>query len=140
MENERGFTLVEILVSIVILSVIVPIFFQFFVVSQKVTTNNEDKLVAITVAEDVLDRIKHNLYPELVGKGRGIYTGDDCTGTNKDECLKRYNIERNHNHYVIQIEIVEDGPENVVGLKLVEVKVFDDNGYFKSSVKGFVEL
>ncbi len=57
MKNEGGFTLIEILAGIFILGIVLTVFFQFFVFSQKTTTDNKEQLVALEVAETVLERI-----------------------------------------------------------------------------------
>ena len=42
-------------------------FFQFFVFSQKNTTENKEKLVAVNLAQSVLEQIKNSkdAYPEI---------------------------------------------------------------------------
>ena len=57
--NESGLTLVEIIVSIAILSIVLVTFFSFFIQSTKYTEFNKEKLTAIQVAESVVADIRN---------------------------------------------------------------------------------
>lgn len=65
MQNKRGFTLVELLATITILFLIGTTFYQQFILSQRETVNNQEKLEALNVAQGVLERAKAGDYPEL---------------------------------------------------------------------------
>lgn len=125
MRNERGFTLVEVLISIIILGVILSSFFQFFIFSQKTTISNQDKLVAINIAQKVLEQIK-----EEVGKNENI----DLQAYDGEE----YQENANNKRYSIKINITPENSEN--GLYMISVLVSGDNNRIESSVKGLVEL
>ena len=57
-KNENGFTLVELLASIIILSIIIIGIFQMFIFSSKTATSNQTKLVTTHLAKATIERIK----------------------------------------------------------------------------------
>jgi prepilin-type N-terminal cleavage/methylation domain-containing protein len=144
MRNNHGFTLVEILASIVILGLIATVFFQMFIFSQKTTTGNQEKLVAINVAQGVLERLNHsNFYNEITSPGSSpvihypmTYTKANCSG---DDCDDKYTIKINNIDYEIEIT-VEEKLESEMNLHQVKVRILGEDKKPKSSVKGFVEI
>jgi prepilin-type N-terminal cleavage/methylation domain-containing protein len=150
MRNNRGFTLVEVLASIIILGILATVFFQMFIFSQKTTTSNQEKLVAVNVAQGMLERIKHDvkldepyrMYPEITSTG--TYTISNCgvySGTDKTDCEKRYKTMVNDINYTIEIQIkVADEAESGMGLYWAIVRVLNNEGKPQSTAKGFVEL
>lgn len=143
LRNNRGFSLVEILTSVVILGLVATVFFQFFIFSQKTTTGNKEKLVTLNVAQMVLERIKYNLYPEVSDPENfesitypETYKISSCS-SGDEACEGRYEITINNNIYSIEVIV---GTEESLGLHPVEVWVFSEDGKTKSSVEGFVEL
>jgi prepilin-type N-terminal cleavage/methylation domain-containing protein len=142
MNNNRGFALVEVLATIVILGIIILSFFQFFIFSQKTTTNNQDKLVAINVAQKVLEQIK-----EEAGE-------TDSTTAQKSQYwsvthpadhiyVKRYAGEGHQENvngktYSVQIEVTQEKPDSNLYMVTVSINGLDDRS--ESSVKGLVEL
>lgn len=57
-KQEEGFTLVEILASVVIISIILFGVFNFIIFSNKTAATNNEKLVATHLAKSTLERIK----------------------------------------------------------------------------------
>ncbi|CQR48021.1 hypothetical protein BN1058_02361 [Paraliobacillus sp. PM-2] len=57
LKNQNGLTLVEVLVSILILSIIIVTFLTFFIQSEKNTNVSEDVLDASYVAQTQLERL-----------------------------------------------------------------------------------
>lgn len=58
MENEKGFTLIEVVASIIIISIVLLSFSQLFIQSNKSSVQNNDKLITINLAEAELERLK----------------------------------------------------------------------------------
>lgn len=140
MNNNRGFTLLEILASVVILGIILTVFFQVFIVSQKATTSNEDKLAAINMAETVLERIKNGEYPEIQGAGK--YTLDhECSKDNETEKCKRYYKSINGEDYEIVIELTNDTNSGNPNLFQANVRIFYEGSETEiSHLRGLVEI
>lgn len=61
-QNEKGLTLVEILVAITILSIVLITFSSFFLQSAKHTNSNKEKLTAVQVAEDLVAKVRSGDY------------------------------------------------------------------------------
>lgn len=59
-KNKAGFTLIEVLAALVILSIILLSFFSFFSQSALFTQKNRDKLTAVNLAQDTVVAIKKN--------------------------------------------------------------------------------
>jgi prepilin-type N-terminal cleavage/methylation domain-containing protein len=60
--NEKGLSLVEVLAAVVILSIVLITFLNFFVQSAKHTKFNNEKLTAVQVAEDVVAKVRENQF------------------------------------------------------------------------------
>ena len=60
LKEERGVSLVEVVASIVLVTIILLSFFGFFVNSAKHTKFNEDKLTSIEIAENIIATIRSN--------------------------------------------------------------------------------
>lgn len=58
MKDEQGISLVEVVASIVLITIILISFFGFFIQSSKYTRFNEEKLVSVDIAEDVIAKIR----------------------------------------------------------------------------------
>jgi prepilin-type N-terminal cleavage/methylation domain-containing protein len=141
MGNNRGFTLIEVLASIIILSVIITSFFQFFIFSQKTTTNNQDKLIAINIAQKVLEQIKEEAGKPDSSTDKSQYWS--VSHPNDHNYVKTYEGESykesvDGKTYSIKIAVAEEKPEN--RLYMITVTVNGNNGISKSTVKGLVEL
>lgn len=140
MKDEGGFTLIEILAGIFILGIVLTVFFQFFIFSQKTTTDNKEQLVALKLAETVLERvITDEVYKNDINKNRNNVTSETVCGENED-CKKRYHFTVNNNQYVTRI-FVGDEQDNL-GIYLVTVEVYRNEitGKPLGEVKGLVEL
>jgi len=59
-KDERGLTLVEVIASIVLITIILLSFFSFFINSAKHTKFNEEKLSSIEIAENIIGDIRSN--------------------------------------------------------------------------------
>ncbi len=140
MKNEGGFTLIEILAGIFILGIVLTVFFQFFIFSQKTTTNNKEQLVTLNIAETVLERIvTDEVYQNEIGPGPSEFTGDSNCGTDEG-CKDRYRFTVDNNQYFIKVLVGEE--QDSMGIYMVTVEVHQDEITESplSTVKGLVEL
>lgn len=60
LKEERGVSLVEVVASIVLITIILLSFFGFFVQSAKHTKFNEEKLSSVEIAENIIATIRSN--------------------------------------------------------------------------------
>ncbi len=153
MNKNGGFTLVEVLVSVVLVAILGVIFFEFFVLSQKTAVSNEGKMDAVTIAQAVLEDVKNGKYPEITtdcspGGYPKIYQNHSLTGIracdmgiveNKDECRGRYEKNLNIGNYMVEIEVGAELEEGL-GLHSIKVRIYDRDGKLRSSVRGAVKL
>ncbi|WP_062198953.1 type IV pilus modification PilV family protein [Massilibacterium senegalense] len=56
--QQKGITLAEVLISLVIFSILLLTVFQFFIASQKHTTNNTSKTVATYLAQGAIEQLQ----------------------------------------------------------------------------------
>lgn len=63
-KKESGFTLIEVVASIVIITIVLLSFSQLFIQSNKTAAYNNEKLVAINMAEAELERLKLTPFAE----------------------------------------------------------------------------
>lgn len=141
MNNNRGFTLIEVLASIMILAIIVTSFFQFFIFSQKSTMNSQDKLVGINIAQKVLEQIK-----EEAEKSDSYPTKSQywiVTHPNDQNYVKTYQGAGykemdGGKTYFIKIDVIAEKPES--NLYMITVSVNGSDNKCDSTVKGLVEL
>ncbi|MCA1031932.1 type II secretion system GspH family protein [Bacillus timonensis] len=71
-KNENGFTLIEILASIVILTIILTVFLKFFVQAMTFATKNEEMLEGTNDARQVLSLLQENYRAVDLLKSYGI--------------------------------------------------------------------
>lgn len=99
MNNQKGVTLLEVLLSITILSIVILSFLSFFNLAYDYTKRNEDKTVGINVARNVLYYIEQldyqsvsNEYPDLTKEDKSPeikLTKESCNNPifdNQDVC------------------------------------------------------
>lgn len=60
MDNEKGFTLLEVLLSITILTIVLTTFFQFFSQSMLFSSRNEEKQQAINIVRQLMNELQEN--------------------------------------------------------------------------------
>lgn len=93
-KNEKGLTLVEVLASIVILTIVLTSFYGLFIQSAKFDKVNEDSLVASNLANQVREDLitnKFELYFETISadnniviKDKSIFSGEIELDTNNN--------------------------------------------------------
>ena len=133
--NQKGFSLIEVIASIVIISIVLLSFFQLFVQSNKTAVANNEKLVVINLADAQLERFKldHTVLTDLEKL--------DSKVLNKK--IKNFNLEPiilNNKFYSVKVlATVSEAEENLKIVNIV-VTVTAPNGKTKSSVEGYVKL
>jgi prepilin-type N-terminal cleavage/methylation domain-containing protein len=126
LDNQRGLTLLEVLLSIVILTIVLTSFAGFFSQSALFVKKNEEKLSTSQTAQQVV-----NLIEVHISKSR-LQTKTDCTDLdcelNKEaiEALSGQNI---NSTYTISA-IFTSGEENLIKTK---VTIFDNDDPESSS-------
>ncbi|MBB6445856.1 type IV pilus modification PilV family protein [Bacillus benzoevorans] len=143
MKNEGGYTLIEILAGVFILSIVLTVFFQFFIFSQKTTTDNKEQLVALKLAETVLEQIisNKNGYQDDFVYVEGEPQAQTYSCEKEDTtCNDRYYFMFNNNEYEAQITV--GAQQEDLRIYKITVKIYGEMNKEKplSEVKGLVEL
>lgn len=135
MRNDRGFTLVEIVASIVILSIVLISLAQILVQTNKMAVHNNDKLVAINLAEAELERLKLNPFDtnEQV-RLKALDTNPTYPYTLDDETKDLYS---GGPQYVVIVNADQTSDEKANKLINVTVKVTLNKT--SSTVEGYVQ-
>lgn len=135
MLSEKGFSLIEVLVSLTILSVSVIGITQFFHQANQISAGNNTKLVATNLARMTLERVQTN--PESFGftLTPGTYSSTICK---TQACLDLYKVQINNKRYTISIKISQSTDEKNIGIFSTNISV--DYGKPKlSTVEGYIK-
>lgn len=133
-KNEKGFSLIEVIASIVIISIVLLSFFQLFIQSNKTAVANNEKLVVINLADAELERLKLDPFTETL----------PIPNSNSYNINKNKIVTLNNKTYSVNIKGTQNaGTNNTTSekdLKLINVwiTVTAPNGKTKSSVEGYV--
>ncbi|AQU79050.1 hypothetical protein AJGP001_07150 [Planococcus faecalis] len=131
MNNDRGFTLVEVLASLVILSIVLTSFTVVFANTNRLAVSNNEKLVVINLADAYLERVKAN--------PSEFITPFPPTIQNASKGKVQSSFEMNSKKYKVTIKISQTTDEfNKLSLLNVVVTVNSETSKHKSSVEGYV--
>ena len=128
MKNQRGLTLIEVLGSLVIISIVLFSFFQLIINSSSSATRNNEKLVMIYLAEAELERLKLNPFENLP-----FIEGDSLYKTNHS-----HEVTLNGQKYKITIKTFQDTREQELKLFNAIVQVTSISNNTSSSIEGYV--
>ena len=123
-KREQGFTLLEVVASIVIITIVVISFARLFVQSNNVAHYNNEKLVLINLADAELERVQAIGFVDRVELNHYISTEKKIVMNNKD--------------YIIQVEDTTSSGEE--DLMLIHLKVIASINSTKSVAEGYVKI
>lgn len=112
-KNERGLTLIEVLLSITILGIVATSFLSFFNQAYSYTKMNEDKTVGINVARNVLYYVEQQDFDKI----KNTYLTGDEKDITIDNCNDIYAKKPN--------ETVFDDPEVCKGFFATKINNVD---------------
>lgn len=131
MKNERGFTLVEVLASLVILSIVLMSFMAVFGNTNKVSVRNSEKLVIVNLADSYLERVK--------ASPANYISPFPPTKMNESKSIPQPLIKMNNKNYKVEIKVTQSEDEfNKLSLLNVLVTVRSEDSQISSSVEGYV--
>lgn len=134
-KKEDGFTLIEVVASIAIMSIILLGVVQLLTFTNKVAESNNSKLVTTHLAKATIERMKIQPETYFNPDELGNYTIDDCL---PDQCSDLYQFLVNDQRYDVAIEANQTAEEKVLHLINVVVTVELANKQTKSTVEGYV--
>lgn len=123
--KKDGFTLVELLAAILLLSLVIIIFLNIFSNSINLSQKVEEKLTATNIAEKVLNTVRR---------------GDPSISLG----IHYYESKVNGRTYYSVVDITQPEYESKLGLKRVYVKVYSSENYSSatkadSEIYGYIE-
>jgi prepilin-type N-terminal cleavage/methylation domain-containing protein len=139
MLSEKGFSLIEVLISLTILSVSVIGISQFFSQANQISAGNNSKLVAINLARMTLERIQLDYESFKITSDPKTYDKLVCIS---EGCLGLYEMMINNKPYEIKIEVKDQvGEEAFLNLFPIKVIVqYEMNERIKTTaVEGYVK-
>ncbi|MTD29664.1 prepilin-type N-terminal cleavage/methylation domain-containing protein [Planomicrobium sp. YIM 101495] len=125
MKNEKGFTLVEVLASLVLISLILMGFMALFTSTNRLAVTNSEKLVVINLADSYLERAQIN--PEE------FFSPYPLTETSRGIAVPLH--EMNGSEYEVRLDVSDSGGLDLLNV-IVTVSPVDSN--MSSSVEGYV--
>ena len=152
MDNEKGFTLVEVLTSTVLLSIILTSFLQVFTSTDRIAVSNNEKLVVINLADAYLERLqieKFTLIPNPSSNPGYVFTGTNIAAefseaytsancVSKNIACEFYSRTVNNRDYDITVTASQNKNEKDIRVVNVKVAVKASQSKISSSVEGYV--
>ncbi|WP_066365608.1 prepilin-type N-terminal cleavage/methylation domain-containing protein [Neobacillus fumarioli] len=118
LQNSRGLTLIEVLVSITILGIITTAFLSYFTQAYSYTKKNQDQTVGINIARNVLyymeqqnyQSIKNQYFPSDTNPKEVKLTIDNCKDSVFDTpvCRDFFSTEINNVDYSTTVTLSRD--------------------------------
>ncbi len=121
-KNEKGFTLAEVIVSIVIVSIILLSFFQLFIQHTKIAGSNTEKLITVNISQAYLERLKL----ERANPSDPVYS-------------EPYEMILNDQSYTITVKTSQNENEKEMKLLNVVVTTTSSDEKTKGVVEGYVK-
>lgn len=143
LRKEQGVTLVEVLASIVIISIILMGVFSLLTFTNKTAVSNNSKLVSINLAKATIERMKVASeefldMDEIKNKAvpfEEVIDKDNCVPAN---CADLYEHDVNDQTYHVEITVSQTSEEEQLNLLNVVVTVSLEERNIKSIVEGYV--
>lgn len=143
--NSRGFTLVEVLASVVLLAVVLSISLSIFPTMFRTNDVNQESLDAVAVAKDVLVNVKNNSTGSYIPKNqfKKAVTGDPAPVGDYFYKIQTNSVSPSYPGYsvLIVIDDVEEKakPTDTTGLNLFKttIKVFEGQNV-RATTYGYV--
>ena len=147
-KKERGFTLIEVVASIVIIGIVLISFSQLFIQSNKTAAHNNEKLVTINLADAALVKLKSESFTKdasITDVNQYFVDNSESDRTKKKPPLE---INMNGKKYEVSYTASQSNTnvtnskysEKDLDLIKVVVTVTAPDGKIKGSSEGYVSL
>lgn len=145
MKKEAGFTLVEVIVSFIIITIILLSFYPLLNNVKKTTDSNTDRLVVVNLAEATLNRLKVNPFDYIIEpaenphylfnkSGSQQFSSNECNG---DAC-DLFEQMLNEKKYFFEVTASQNKEEFENKLINIIITAKNEKGNIKYSVEGYV--
>ncbi|WP_400242654.1 prepilin-type N-terminal cleavage/methylation domain-containing protein [Niallia sp. JL1B1071] len=146
-QNDKGISLIEILVSIVLLSILITSFLTFFPQVSSFNQKTDERLTSVTLAKNWLVQAQNNesiLYKQLIN-----LTENPSTSVNAGNLPLLTNINRNsdaielifkENNYFIHLYLYyrEEILKGANTLYKIRIDVVDEQDKLNSNIYGYI--
>jgi len=144
-QNPKGFTLIEVVASIIIITIVLLSFSQIFIQANRTAVTNTEKLVTINLADALLARVRANTYTKASDIQSYFI---DNTQSNKKLKNPPLEIDLNGKTYTVSYKASQNTAksknasfsEKDLNLIKVIVTVTSPNGKTKGSSEGYVAI
>ncbi|WML25421.1 prepilin-type N-terminal cleavage/methylation domain-containing protein [Neobacillus sp. OS1-33] len=111
-KNEKGFTLLEILLSLSILSIVILVFFGFFIQSAKFSFQSQNKMSAGQLSQEILGKVKSSTFQAdlTVDNFKELYKDD--TSRYQIDTNGKFYLKINNQNYYPQVKIIPAKGQN----------------------------
>ncbi|QCR32032.1 prepilin-type N-terminal cleavage/methylation domain-containing protein [Lysinibacillus sp. SGAir0095] len=145
LQNPKGFTLIEVVASIIIITIILLSISQLFIQTNRTAVTNTEKLVTINLADAMLERVRAKTYTKATDIQRYFV---DTTQTNKKLKNPPLEIDLNGRTNTVSYKSSQSTTksknatytEKDLNLIKVVVTVTSPNGTTKGSSEGYVSI
>lgn len=151
-QNKNGFSLVEVVASLAIITLILLSFSQFFIQAKKTSAYNNEKIVTINLADGFLARLQNRTYTVQNPEDLLVYlqhpqqvelllnNPPTAITINERDYTVTYKLEQSSNPLGNEKETLSFYSEKDLGLIKVVVTVTSPNGKTKGSSEGYVVI
>ncbi|WP_409368576.1 prepilin-type N-terminal cleavage/methylation domain-containing protein [Lysinibacillus sp. 38-6] len=139
-KSQRGFTLIEVVASLVLISIILLSFAQIFISTNKTAALNNEKLVTVNLADAVLAKVKSESLPKLSSNNLNDYFKNMDTTIKVND--KSYKITYSPSQYSDKNKKYTNSnfTEQELNLIKVVVTITSPNEKTKGSSEGYVSI
>jgi len=126
LKAEHGFTLVEVMVAVILLSIVTTGVFSGLITASKILFKNDSRETAKNLAETQMEFVKQQAF--IAGSGTSVYTAAPIPAAQSGysvsiNVISGPNLTPPRDSYLEQITITVTGPGSSTSLSLVDYKV-----------------
>ena len=131
--NNKGLTLIEVIVSIVILGIILLFFMNYLSQSMFSSSKVEQNLTAVNIADRILYEFDSNVYYQNINSTCPNTVPGNLDFLPQDSSSKRYYELNNQKYYPI-ISLCQSSSEKSLNLYRVNIKIYDKNNMLLTDI------
>lgn len=125
--DNKGFTLIEVLLAVFVLAIVIVPLFHSFVSSHRINGKSKQYMRATTLAQDEMEIFERERVADLIDQDKFDYCGEDGKPVKPDDYGRyvfiRTNIDNNSGSNVTKFDVkVELNPRRIVDLDHPEIK------------------
>ena len=125
-QSQKGFTLVEVMVAVILLSIVTTGVFSGLITASKILFKNDSRETAKNLAETQMEFVKQQTF--IAGSGTSVYTAAPIPAAQSGysvsiNVISGPNLTPPRDSYLEQITVTVTGPGNNTSVSIVDYKV-----------------